>query len=160
MSELRSFGLKSLKMGDDLLTLTVLGEGNTLEGTASFTKNEDEETPFYSEENDDAIEIITKKGASVLEFAIVDFTPATLVRVLGGEVGTNGEWEAPDVAPDIEQAFEVISKRDVKITINRAKVRASIDWPLTKEDLGRVVVRATVMAPTDGSKGYTIGPAA
>lgn len=160
MAELRTFGVKSIKMGDDSATATILGEGNTLEGTASFTKSEDEETPFYSEEKDDAIEIITKKGPAVLEFAIVDFTPATLQRVMGGEVAVSGEWEAPDTAPDIEQYVEVITKRDVKLVINRAKIKTTIEWPLSKEELGRVVVRALVMSPTDGSKGYTIGPAA
>lgn len=159
--EQRTFGLKSVKMGDDSATLSLLGDGNTLQGTASFNKAEDEEETFNSEESDDPMETVTTKGQSVLEFAIVDFTPATLVRVMGGEVNaTTGEWEAPDVAPEIEQAFEVITKKDVKLTINRAKVKGSIEWPLTKTDIGRVIIRATVMKPTDGSKGYKIGKVA
>ena len=160
MAETRTFGLKSVKMGPVGGTLELLGDGNTLEGTASFTKEEDEENEFYSEEKDDPIETIQKKGKAILEFAIVDFTPATLQKVLGGEIdGTSGDWKAPDVAPEIEQAFEVVTKRDVLITMKRAKVKASIDWPLTRDDLGRVVVRATALAPDDGSEAYTIGDA-
>jgi hypothetical protein len=159
MAEKRTFGMKSVKMGDvGAGAMTLLGDGNTLEGTASFTKAEDDEKPFYSEEHDDPIEVIKKKGISTLEFAIVDFTPATLVRVLGGEVnGTTGEWDAPESAPEIEQEFEVITKKDVKLTLKRAKVNGSIEWPLSREDLGRVKIKATVLAPTDGSKPYSIG---
>lgn len=160
MPEKRTFGLKSVKMGDDSATAAILGEGNTLEGTASFIKEEDEEKEFYAEEHDDPIETILKKGKAILEFGIVDFTPDTLVKVLGGTVdGTSGNWLAPDVAPEIEQYFEVVSKKDVKIILKRAKVKGSVDWPLSKEDLGKVTVRATVLAPTDGSKAYEIGSA-
>jgi hypothetical protein len=153
MPEIRSFGLKSVKIGDVGAsggmgqTLALLGDGNTLEGTASFIKEEDEEVEFYAEERDDAIETIMKKGASILEFGIVDFTAATLVKVLGG-TDNAGVWEAPDVAPEIEQSIEVITKKDVKIEIVRAKISASIDWPLSKEELGKVTVRAKVLAPT------------
>ena len=147
--ERRTFGVKSIKMGDVGAAPTVLGDGNTLEGTASFVKAEDEEKPFYAEEHDDPIETILKKGGASLEFAIADLTPATLARIMGGTV--NGEdWEAPDVAPEIEQCFEVITKKDVLISITRAKVKGSIDWPLSKEDLGKVKIKATVLAPTDG----------
>jgi hypothetical protein len=166
MAETRTFGIKSIKMGPvgpggSMGTdLTLLGDGNTLEGTASFTKEEDEEKKFNSEESDDPIEVILKKGASILEFAIVDFTPATLVRVLGGTVnGTTGEWEAPDVAPDIEQSFEALTQRDVVLKIPRGKLKTRIEWPLSKEDLGRVVIKVIVMKPESG-KGYMIGKVA
>lgn len=162
MSEKRSFGLKSVKMGPPeadggmCLTPTLLGDGATLEGTASFTKEEDTEKPIYSEESDDPIEIIQKKGLSVLEFAIADLTAATMVRVLGG-TDTAGKWEAPDVAPDIEQSFEVTTQRDVVIKIPRAKVKARVEWPLTKEDLGRIVIKATVLKPKKaGEKSFTV----
>lgn len=165
MSETRTFGLKSLKMGDVGVdggmgnSLSLLGDGTTLEGTASFTKEEDAEVPFSSEEADDPFEVILKKGVSTLEFTIVDFTPATLVRVLGGTV--NGtDWEAPDQAPDIEQSVEVITQRNLKLEIPRAKIKARIEWPLSKEDVGRIVVKAIVLKPTlAGVKSISIGKA-
>lgn len=167
MAELRSFGLKSVKMGDvDVgggmgTNLTLLGDGNTYEGTASFIKEEDEEVEFRSEEHDDPIETTRKKGKAVLTFSIVDLTPATLVRVLGGTVnGTSGNWEAPAVAPEIEQSVEVITKKDVKIQIVRGKVSASIDWPLTRDDLGKVVIKVVALTPTlADTPAYEIGSA-
>lgn len=167
MAEKRTFGIKSIKMGDvDAgggmgTTLTVLGDGNTLEGTASFTKEEDEENEFFAEEYDDPIETIQKKGRATLEFCIVDFTPNTLVRVLGGKVnGTSGNWEAPDVAPEIEQSVEVITKKDVLIQIVRGKVKGSIDSPLSKDDLGKVRVKVTALTPTlADTPAYEIGDA-
>lgn len=162
MAEIRTFGIKSIKMGDLEAdggmgaTLTILGDGNTLEGSASFTKDEDDEKIFGSEESDDPMEVILKKGVTTLEFAIADFTPATLVRVLGGTVNaTSGEWESPDQAPDIEQSFEIITQRNVQIRMPRVKVKGRIEWPLSKEELGRVVVKGVVMKPTKaGEKSY------
>ena len=164
MAEIRTFGVKSIKIGDVGVdggmgnSLSVIGDGNTLEGTASFVKEEDEEVEFFAEEHDDAIESILKKGKAILEFAIVDFTPSTLVKVLGGTVNaTSGAWEAPAVAAEIEQSVEVITKRDVKIELTRAKISATIDWPLSKEELGKVTVRARVLAPTKvDTPAYTI----
>jgi len=166
MAELRSFGLKSVKMGDVAeeggmgTALTLLGDGNTYEGTASFVKEEDEEVEFHSEEHDDPIEVTRKKGKAVLAFSIVDLTPDTLIRVLGGTVDeASGNWESPDVAPEIEQSVEVITKKDVKIQIVRGKVSASIDWPLTKDDLGKVVIKVVATAPTlADTPAYKIGP--
>jgi len=167
MSETRTFGMKSVKMGDVGVdggmgnSLSLLGDGTTLEGTASFTKEEDAEVPFSSEEADDPFEIILKKGVSTLEFTIVDFTPATLVRVLGGTINaTSGDWEAPDQAPDIEQSVEVITQRNLKLEIPRAKIKARIEWPLSKEDVGRIVIKAIVLKPTlAGVKSISIGTA-
>lgn len=156
MAEKRSFGLKSIKIGavgaDGGMGADLAALGVTSEGTAVFSKDEDEVKEFFSEENDDPIEIITKKGKTTLQFGIVDVTPSTLVKVLGGTVDVSVPatpvWKAPATAPSIEKSIEVITKKDVKIEIPRALITASIDWNLGKEALATVKIKATVLTPT------------
>ena len=165
MSEKRTFGLKSIKIGEIAAdggmgtSLSVLGV--TDEGSATFTKAEDTTKEFFCEESDDPIETVTKKGITSLEWSIVDFSPVTLVKVLGGTVDTTVPatpvWEAPDSAAVIEKSIEFITKTDVKVQIVRAKISASMDWKLGKEAIGVVKIKATVMMPTKaGTKSYSI----
>jgi hypothetical protein len=165
MAEKRSFGLKSIKIGDiavDGGMGTVLAAlAVTSQGTANFAKAEDEVKEFFCEESDDPIELVTKKGRTTLEFSINDVTPATLEKVLGGTVDVSVPaspvWEAPDSAPDLEKSIEVISKKDVKIEIPRARINASIDWKLGTDALATVKIKATVLTPTkDGEPSVKI----
>ncbi len=165
MSEKRTFGLKSIKVGDVAVdggmgtTLAVLGV--TDEGSATFTKGEDTSKEFFCEESDDPIETVTKKGITTLEWGIVDVSPATLVKVFGGTVDVTVPavpvWEPPSSAAVIEKSIEVITKTDVKIEIVRAKISASMDLKLGKEAIGSVKIKATVLTPTKlNTKAYRI----
>lgn len=155
MAEKRTIGLKSIKIGDiagDGGMGTVLAAlGNTYEGTATLMQDDAEETPFYAEELDDPIEILEKKGNLKVEWAIVDFDPTTLQKVLGGEVtgaAPNQKWEAPSDMPSIEKSIEIITKKNVKFEIVRARIVAKLDVNLSKKEMGLVRISATVMAPT------------
>ena len=83
MAEKRTIGLKSIKIGaigvDGAMGTVLAALGVTDEGSATFTKEADEVKEFFCEESDDPIEMVTKKGKTTVEWAIVDFTPATLV---------------------------------------------------------------------------------
>lgn len=156
MAEKRTIGLKTVKLGDieadGGMGQTLAQLGVTYEGTAVLTKEEDEIKEFYCEENDDPIELLTKKGKTYFEFAIVDFQAATLQKVFGGTVDTTDPqhpvWKAPDQAPEIEQSVEIITNNDIKVEIPRGKLATSMDWKLGKEDIGQVKIRVTVMTPT------------
>jgi len=156
MAEKRTIGLKSLKIGaiaNDGGMGTVLDTlGVTYEGTAKLTKEEDSMKDFFCEETDDPIEVVSKKGKVTLEWSITDFAPATMAKVLGGTVDStdvdNPVWKAPDDAPNIEMSIEIITKRNVKIEIPRAKIVASLDLSLGKEDLGTVKIKAVALKPT------------
>ena len=156
MSEKRTFGLVSIKIGDVAedggmgTTLAVLGV--TDEGSATFTKGEDTSKDFFCEESDDPIETVTKKGVTTIEWSILDFTPSTLVKVLGGTVDVTVPavpvWQAPATSAVIEKSIEAITKTGVKIQIVRAKISASVDLKLGKETIGIVKIKATALTPT------------
>jgi len=155
MAEIISIGLTSLQIGDiavDGGMGTVLAAvGNTFEGSAVLTQEDGEKTEFFIEESDDPIETITKKGAITLEWAIVDYTPATLASVLGGTVtgvGAAAVWNAAADIPSIEKSIELISKKGVKYQIPRAKIEAKIDVKFSKKEIALVRIKATVMSPT------------
>lgn len=168
MAEIITIGLKSLKLGDVGAQggmgeqLTVLGQ--TYENTAILTQEEGDETEFFVEEVDDPIETISKKGSTTLEFAIVDMTPTTLVRVMGGTQSGTGDqavWSAPSDTPEIEQSIEIISKKNVKYEIARARIKARLDVNFSKQEIGLVRITAKVLTPTlEGTPSIKIGKVA
>lgn len=160
MAEQISIGLSSLKIGDVAgdggMGATLAAVGVTFEGTAVLTQEDGENTEFFSEESDDPIETITKKGAVTLEWAIVDFTPATLASVLGGTVvgtGAAAVWHAPVDVPSVEKSIELISKKNVKYQIPRAKIVSKLDVNFSKKEIALVRIKATVMQPTKANTG-------
>lgn len=60
--------------------------GLTYQDTAKMTMEDGEETEFYSEENDDPEEIITKAGKTIFNFSVMNPDLDTLKRLFGGEI--------------------------------------------------------------------------
>lgn len=151
MSEIRTIGVKSIKIGDIMpdggmgTSLTALGV--TYQDSAILEQADPTETEFYAEEQDMPIETSSVPGKTTLKWAIVDLTAATLVKVLGG-TDDSGTWKAPDAAEEIEQSIEIISKKDVKIEIPRAKIQGKLSLGLSKNQIGQVQITATVLQPT------------
>jgi hypothetical protein len=155
MSERISIGLKSLKIGniavDGGMGTSLTALAGTFEDTATIIQEEGETTEFFIEESDDPIESLTKKGGTNIEWSIADMTPATLVKVLGGEVTGTGDaakWNAPADVPSIEQSLEIISKKNIKYEFARVKIEARLDVNLSKKNVALVRVKAKVLTPT------------
>ncbi len=158
MAEKRTIGLKSIKVGDvgaDGGMGTVLTPlGVTYKDSATLTKESDAVEEFFAEEVDDPIEVEVTKGKTTIEWAIVDFAPDTLAKVLGGEVTGAGTpedpkvWNAPAQGVIIERSIEMITKRNVKVEITRGSLSTSIDWSLGKSAMGQVKIKAQVLTPT------------
>ena len=158
--EIRTLGITSIKLGTILgtggmaTTLTALGA--TFEGTATLEQAEATETNFFSEESDTPIETISVPGVITLKWAIVDFTPATLQTVLGGDIATT-KWIVPAAAPTVEKSIEIITRKNLHIEITRAKISARLSMALGKANLGQVMITATVLVPTlAGDNGIRI----
>lgn len=156
MAELRTIGVKSIKIGavgnDGGMGATLAALGVTYQGTAKLSKAEDTSKEFFCEESDDPIEIVVTKGVTTIEWAIVDWTPSVLVKVLGGTVDTTTPakpiWNAPAQAPSLEYSIEIITLKDLKITVPRAQLLTSIDTSLGRDNLGSVQIKAKVLTPT------------
>lgn len=155
MAEKRSIGVASIAMGaiagdgDMGTTLTALGV--TYKDSADLQQEEAQVTDIESEENDDPEESISIKGKTTLKWSIMDMTPETLVKVLGGVVtGTapNTKWTAPATVEKIERSIKVTAKNGVIYEIPRAKINAKLNVKLSKTGVALVDITATVMTPT------------
>lgn len=158
MAEKRSIGISTLKIGaiagDGGMGTTLAAVGVTYRDSAELVQDDADVTPIECEESDDPTEVIEKLGNRTLRWSIMDYKPATLVKVLGGTVtgaGTSVDpfvWNAPTTSPNIEQSIEIVSKTGFKIEIPRAKVMAKLNAKLVKNGVALVDIQAQVLTPT------------
>ena len=165
MAEKRILGVGQIALGDIAadggVATTFTPLGVTYKDTAEITQEEGEDIIHDCEELDDPIEVIPTKGKTTIKWSIVDFTPDTLIKVLGGtKTGTapNTKWEAPDAATVIEKSVEITDKRGAKITFPRVSIKAAINYKLAKSGIAQVAITGTVLQPTKtGTKSCIIG---
>ena len=156
MSELRSYGIKSLKMGDipdDGTMGTVLAAlGLTYQDSASLKEADPAVTDIFSEEEDFAVESFQQIGQYLLAFSIMDYTPDTLAVVKGGAVVVdNGtpKWQAPNAVVNIEKCVQIITKKNLLIEIPRLQVRAVINMAMKKKGVDLIDIKAPVLLPNN-----------
>lgn len=155
MAEWRTIGLTSIEIGaiagDGGMGTTLAALGKTYQGTAKLQSADPETTDFYAEEDDDPIDKMVKLGARTLTWSIMDFTPATLAAVLGGTASGTGDaatWEAPTSYVDVEKSIKIVTKKNLKIEIPRAKITAKLNVDFGKTAMGLVDITATILTPT------------
>lgn len=158
MAEKRSIGIASLKIGDIAVDggmgTTLAALGATYRDSAELIQDDAEVTDIESEESDDPVETLEKLGTRTLRWSIMDYSPDTLVKVLGGTVtgaGTEADpkvWNAPTTSPNIEQSIEIITKKSIKFEIPRAKIMAKLNARLVKNGVALVDIQAKVLTPT------------
>lgn len=150
MSELRSFGLKSIKVGDipddGSMSIVLNSVGLTLKDTAILKETAANNTPVYAEEVSYPIENFKDIGAVELDWTTLDYTPDQLVAVKGGQV-VNGVWQAPQDVVYIEKSVQVITKRDLLIEIPRADMRSVLNAKFSKTGLAQIDNVAVVLLP-------------
>jgi hypothetical protein len=159
MAEVRALGLEYIKVGDVGATggmgETLAALGVTYKDTAELVQADAEVTEFFSEENDDPEEEISKRGVVEVRWSIINYSPEEMVKVLGGTVsGTapNDSWEAPATQPDIEKSIQIKDKVSGRILqIPRAKVTAKLNWKLARTGIAMIDIVAKVLTPTDGT---------
>ena len=164
MAERRLTGISKIEIGDIAVdggvstSFAVLG--NTYKDTATLEQAEGEVIEHEVEEAEDPVVIVPTKGRTTIQFSIIDFTPATLVKVLGGAVtgvAPAEKWEAPDVASIIEKSVKITPKSGVPITMPRVSLRARVTYPLTRAGIAQVVITGTVLQPDKvGTKSIII----
>lgn len=120
--------------------------GLTYQDTAKMTMEDGEETEFYSEENDDPEEIITKAGKTIFNFSVMNPDLDTLKRFFGGEI-TADIYAYPDVTADIEESLIIIPRKGLKFQVPRAKIKAKLNGEFSKKGLLLLEVTATVAKP-------------
>jgi hypothetical protein len=155
MAELYAVGIKSIKVGtiavDGGMGTSLTSLGSTFEGTASLEQDDPTLTEFFAEETDTAIYQSKKPGLKKFNWAVVDWTPATIVKVLGGTVVGVGDaaiWHTPATEPTIELSVEIITVAGTKYEITRAAISAKMSASLGRSTMGQIPIVATVLAPT------------
>jgi hypothetical protein len=158
MAEKRSIGLTSLKMGaiavDGDMGTTLAAVGVTYKDSCELMQDDANVTDIECEETDDPVESIEILGKRTLKWSIMDYSPDTLVKVLGGTVTGAGTeldpkvWNAPSTSPAIEQSIELVSKSGVKFEIPRAKVMAKLNAKIVKNGVALVDITANILTPT------------
>ncbi len=164
MSEKRSLGIASIMIGDIAgdggVATTFASLGNIYKDTATIEQETGEDIVHEAEELDDPIEVIPTKGKTKISWGIVDFTAATLVKVLGGTVSGTAPadiWQAPDSASTIEKSVKVTSKNGVTFTYPRVSLKARVSYKLAKSGIAQVLIEGTVLQPTKpGTKSCEI----
>ncbi len=148
--EKRILGVGSIKVGDIAADGGVATSfeplGVTYKDTAEISQENGEDIIHECEELDDPIEVLTTKGKTTIKWSVVNFTPATLVKVLGGTVN-DGTWEAPDKASVVEKSVEVTDVNGSKITFPRVSLKANINYKYSKSGIAQVNVTGTVLQP-------------
>jgi hypothetical protein len=151
MSEIRSIGLTHIKLGDIAgdggmgTSLSILGV--TYQDTAELVRDDPEVTEIFSEENDEPEEVVEVKGAAKLRWSIMDVTPATAVRILGGEV-SGSTYESPLAKDPIEKSIEILTKTGLKIQIPRAKIYAKENFQFRKKGGLLIDIEARILTPS------------
>lgn len=121
--------------------------GLTYQDTAKMSQEDGEETEFYSEENDDPEEIITKAGKTIFSFSVMNPDLDTLARLFGGTVASN-IYAFPDATANIEESLLVIPRKGLKFQVPRAKIKAKFNGEFSKKWLLLLECTATVLKPT------------
>lgn len=150
MSEIRSIGLKYIKIGDPAedggMGTSLAALGVTYRDTADLVQGDPEISEIFSEENDDPEEVIESKASKSVKWSIMNFDPDEMVKVLGG-TSSNGAWHSPTIMDPIEKSIEILSKKDVRIQIPRAKIMAKLNMQFRKKGVALIDIEAKILTP-------------
>ncbi|GHT15043.1 hypothetical protein AGMMS4956_14160 [Bacteroidia bacterium] len=170
MAEVRSVGLKSIRIGeianDGDMGTVLEALGVTYKGTASLTTEEGTTTDFFSEENVYPEESVKEPGTTKLAWNIINLDPEALQKCLGGDVvAADGDnpavWKAPADVVNIEKSIEVLTAFGMKIQIPRANISATMQWNLARTEIAQVAIVATVLKPAkEGVAPYSVSKVA
>lgn len=160
MSEIRLKGLAGIDMADIPSGGGVpavedwVSVGVTYRDEASLTEEDPTLTEHYSNENDDPEESDMASGKRTLALALIDFTPDTLIKFVGGTksgTGATEVWNAPAQKSKIEKAFRIRSKNGHYLILPRVSFVSKLDYNLAPSGIAKVLITGTVMSPGDDS---------
>lgn len=165
MAEKYNLGVLKIEIGDIAadgdVSAAFAALGNTYKDTANFEEADSTDTEHECEEIDDPVAIVVGPKKRTITWGIVDVTPATLVKVLGGTVTGTGDtatWTAPDTNAIIEKSVKITPKSGLPITFPRVALKARITNKLTKTGILQVIITGRVLTPTKtGVKSVKIG---
>ena len=121
--------------------------GLTYQDTAAMNTEDGETTEFYSEEEDDAIDDITKPGKTTFSFSIMDPDLNTLKRLFGGEIASD-VYAYPDVVIECVESLIITPRKGLAFHLSRAKIKSKINGEFSKKGLLLIECTATATKPS------------
>lgn len=157
-----NIALEKLEVGDiaadgDVST-TFAPLGRTFKDSASITQEDNETHDFEVEEEDEPIaSVLVTKGATTIQWELVDWDVAVLQTLWGGTLNA-GVWHEPDVLPEVEQSVRLTPKIGKPFTYPRCKLNAKIEYEANRTGIARIIVQAKKLKPTkDGVAAFMWG---
>lgn len=120
--------------------------GLTYQDTANMSQEDGESTEFFAEEEDDAIDEITKQGKTTFNFSIMDPTLETIARLFGGTVASD-VYSYPDAVAVKEESVIIVPKKGLAFHVTRGRIKAKFNGEFSKKGLLLLEVSVTVMKP-------------
>lgn len=121
--------------------------GYTYEDTCNMSQEDGETTEFFAEEEDEAIDDITKPGSTSFNFSLMDPTLDSLKRLFGGEIAEK-IWGYPDQVAEVEASVIIKPRKGLMFHISRGKVTAKFNGQFSKKGLMLLEVVVKVRKPT------------
>ena len=121
--------------------------GRTSRETASITQEGNTIQDFLVEEQDDPAEsVLVEKGATTIQWDVVDFDPLQMQRVWGGEV-VDDTWQEPEELPVVEMSLKLTPKIGRAFIYPRCSITAVLVYNATRTDIARIRVSAKKLRP-------------
>ncbi len=160
MAEIRTYGLKQINAADisvDGTMPTKLEElCRTYKNSCEFTEDDPQITEEFCDQEEDAIDIFTTKGAKQIKFSTFDYSPETLKVLKGGTV-LNGQYAEPTGSVDIYKAIELITDTGIPFHFPKCRVITKYNAKFVKDGLMLLDVTLKPMSPGKGKPAVLIG---
>lgn len=160
MAEVRTYGLKSVLVGEPTETGAMPAVLEALCRTYRNSFEMVEDTPElkeeHSDQDDDPVEVFATKGSKSIRFSTFDHSPETLVKIKGGEV-VDEKWAEPTGNPPIYKALRVVTDTGLEFDFPKVRIMASFNTKLVKDGLALIDITIKPMSPGAGKSGLQIG---
>lgn len=158
-------GLKKVESGDlasDGGRATIWQSlGYTNQDSCSLDQDDPTTTEIYAEEVDDPIYQSKKAGNRTITFEVHNPEFSTLVKLCGGKINSEGEYEAEGSLPDIEQSLRLELTTGQVIIYPRVSIAAKFAGTIGKSENLKLTVNGTILQPLkEGEPAMVIVPKA
>lgn len=160
-----SLGLKKLEIADVIntgLPTTWVELEDVVIGSAVLAESEPSTEDIFTEQSSQLYrKIVTQDGVKTLTFEVYDVSPANLALLKGGTAtaatsSKGSTWQGSTNTVQINKAVKLTTLDNYTITIPNGSVISVLNWTATKQELAKVTVTITALAPKDVTLGDVI----
>ena len=147
-----TIGLKKIESGDIAqdggMGSTLTEHGYTYQDSATLSAEDPTQTEFYAEEVDDPVVVLTRAGKITIKWSVMNPSTNDLVYFMGGTIGSDGEYNAPNTQARIEKSLKISASQGYTLSFPRVDIVGKPNYTLSKSGIFLIDVTATVLTPT------------